>query len=324
MTSQPLLRGGIDLGGTKIASVVVDEDNRVLGSAREETPKSGGSGRVLDAAAATLAKALQTAGTPARGLRAVGMGSPGAVDAAKGTISHASNVTGFGSRVRAAEELRTRLGVPVFLGNDVGVAVDAEAALGAGRPFDSFLGVWWGTGVGGGVILQRRRWLGRGHAGEFGHTLVKKNGAKCPCGRKGCLEAYAGRLSMEERARKFAGWGRTTELFELMEKKGLTRLSSGIWAKAVEREDALALEILDRATEALALAMASAANLLDLDGIVLGGGLGARLGPIFKAKIEKRMHEQLFVPERPPRLVMSELGDDAGAIGAALLARQTA
>src|SRR6185437_15272570 len=97
--------------------------------------------------------------------------------------------------------LSRELGTSATLGNDVQVATDAEFELGAGKPYRSLLGVFWGTGVGGGIILDGKPWLGRGGAGEIGHMVVKMGGAKCPCGRHGCLEAYAGRAAMEHKAR---------------------------------------------------------------------------------------------------------------------------
>src|SRR5262249_21145723 len=101
----------------------------------------------------------------------------------------------------------------------------------------SFLGVWWGTGVGGGVLIDGVRWLGRGAAGEIGHMVVKLDGARCPCGRRGCVEAYAGRRAMERTARKRVARGARTQLFRIMEKKGRTQLASGVIAKALERDD---------------------------------------------------------------------------------------
>ena len=154
----------------------------------------------------------------------------------------------------------------VSLGNDVQVATDAEAALGAGRDRRSLLGVFWGTGVGGGLVLGRKRWLGRGSAGEIGHVVVKRGGAECPCGRRGCMEAYAGRKAMEERARRLAAKGRKTVLFEIMEKRGRDRLTSGIWARALKQHDELATELIDRAVEALGTGIASSVNLIDAGG----------------------------------------------------------
>ena len=114
--------------------------------------------------------------------------------------------------------MKEALGTEVRVGNDVQVATEAEFHLGAGREFQSLIGVFWGTGVGGGLVLDGKPWLGRGAAGEIGHMVVKRGGAKCPCGRKGCMEAYAGRSAMEAEARRQHEEGHKTDLFKLMEK----------------------------------------------------------------------------------------------------------
>ena len=128
-------------------------------------------------------------------LRAVGnrRGSPGTIEGA--SVSGARNLPGWNGAFPLGEALQRSLGAPVKLGNDVQVATRAEHRLGAGREFSSLLGVFWGTGVGGGLILDGRSWLGRGGAGEIGHTVVKLGGARCTCGRRGCVEAYAGRAA---------------------------------------------------------------------------------------------------------------------------------
>ena len=121
------------------------------------------------------------------------------------------------------------------LGNDVQVATDAEFELGSARQYSSLLGVFWGTGVGGGIVLDGRPWIGRDAAGEIGHVVVRRGGALCGCGRRGCMEAYAGRASMEARARRRASRGENTVLFKIMEERGRTRLTSGVWARALDR-----------------------------------------------------------------------------------------
>ena len=166
-----------------------------------------------------------------------------------------------------------------MVGNDVQVATDAEFKLGAGRLYGSLLGVFWGTGVGGGLILDGRPWTGRGGAGEIGHVVVVINGARCTCGRLGCMEAYAGRGSMEAYVRELHEQkGRKTDLFKLMKEHNRTRLTSGIWQRALEHGDKLATHTIDRAIEALGAGVASVINVLDVEGIVIGGGLGVRLG----------------------------------------------
>jgi len=252
----------------------------------------------------------------------VAVGAPGAVDANAGTLAHVSNVgRGWTEPYPVAADLGDLVEGPVALGNDVQVAVAAEYRLGAGRPYRSVLGVWWGTGVGGGLVLDGVPWRGRGAAGEIGHVVVKPGGARCGCGRRGCMEAYAGRASMERKARKAVRKGEKTLLFELMHKKGRPRLTSSIWNKALEEEDTLATWLIDRAVRMLGAGVASAINLLDVEAIILGGGLGTRLGPDYAGHIHEAMRPHIFVPERQPPVLVAELGELSGAIGAALLAQ---
>jgi len=317
----PRACGGIDLGGTKIQAVVVDGDSAVLGQARHPTPTEGGPSDVAGALAAALREAAQAAGMEPSALQGVGIGSPGAIDADAGTVSGARNLPGWGGTYPLAATLGELLGTPVSLGNDVQVATDAEVALGAGCGFRSLLGVFWGTGVGGGIVLDGKPWLGRGAAGEIGHMVVKRDGRRCPCGRRGCLEAYAGRAALEARAREQHAEGRKTDLFKLMEHHGRTRLTSGIWARALDHGDKLATELIDEAVAALGAGIASAVNLLDCEAVVIGGGLGVRFSEPMVARIAQAMQPHLFVDERPPAVKLVALGDLGGAIGAALLAR---
>ncbi|HWC87844.1 MAG TPA: ROK family protein [Solirubrobacteraceae bacterium] len=313
-------RGGIDLGGTKIQCVVVDESQKVLGSARGATPTAGGPADVAAAMAAAMREAATGAGLSGTSeLAGVGVGSPGAVDETAGTVSGAGNLPDWAGSFPLGPALSEALGTTVTLGNDVGVATEAEVVLGAGREASSLIGVFWGTGVGSGIVLDRRPWHGRGAAGEIGHTVVKIGGRRCLCGRRGCVEAYAGRAAMEARARKLQADGRPTDLFKLMEKHGRARLTSSIWARALERKDGLATELIHDAIEALGAGIASAINLLDLEMVVIGGGLGVRLGQPYVERIKAAMHPHLFVDDRPPDVLLAELGDMGGAIGAALL-----
>jgi glucokinase len=312
-------RGGIDLGGTKIQAVVVDDANTVLGEARHPTPTSGGPADVATAMANALREAARAAEHEPAELAGVGVGSPGAIDADAGTVAEARNLPDWEGPFPLAPTLAQQLGTRVALGNDVQVATDAEAELGAGRHYASLIGVFWGTGVGGGIVLDGRPWLGRGAAGEIGHMVVKRGGRRCPCGRHGCMEAYAGRAAMEARAHERHDKGEPTDLFKLMRHHGRERLTSGIWARAIEHGDKLATELVDDAVAALGAGIASAQNLLDVEAIVIGGGLGVRFGEPYVERIREAMHPHLFVDERPPDVKLVALGDLGGAIGASLL-----
>jgi glucokinase len=312
-------RGGIDLGGTKIQTVVVDAGNKVLGQSRRPTPTTGGPEDVAAEMVATMREAAEQAGLDPRELRGVGVGSPGDADEATGVVSDARNLPGWIGPFPLGDHLSAQLGVPVRIGNDVQVAVQGEFELGAGKEFDTILGVWWGTGVGGGLILGGKPWLGRGAAGEIGHVVVKRGGARCTCGRRGCMEAYAGRMAMEIKARKEVQKGAKTKLFEIMEERDRDRLTSGVWERALQHGDDLATRLIDRAVKALGAGVASCVNVIDPEAVIIGGGLGVRFGEKYVRRIAAQMHPHLFVDERPPAIRLAALGDLGGAIGAALL-----
>ena len=313
------LRGGIDLGGTKIQTAIIDAKGDVVGEAREPTPTEGGPEDVAEAMAKALREAAEGADLETSGLAGVGVGSPGDADEKTGIVSSAKNLPGWEGSFPLGEKLSEELGTEVKIGNDVQVATEAEFHLGAGKEFQSLIGVFWGTGVGGGLVLDGHPWLGRGAAGEIGHMVVKRGGAKCPCGRKGCLEAYAGRKAMEDEARQRHEDGEKTDLFQLMEKHEKPRLTSGIWERALDHEDKLAEQLIERAIEALGTGIASAINLLDVEAVILGGGLGIRFGERLKEPLMEEMCKHLFVDERPPAVRVASLGDLGGAIGASLL-----
>jgi glucokinase len=311
--------GGIDLGGTKIQAAIVDDDHSVLGSARRSTPTTGGPPEIAAEMEAALRDAAKAAEMEPAALVGVGVGSPGTIDA--GSVTSARNLPGWQGAFPLAATLERALGCRVEVGNDVQVATDAEFKLGAGRLYRSLLGVFWGTGVGGGLILDGKSWTGRGAAGEVGHIVVKMGGARCTCGRRGCMEAYAGRAAMERHVHKLQQEGRKTDLFKLMEERDRNRLTSGIWARALEHGDELAIEVLDRAVRALGAGIASAVNVLDVEGVIIGGGLGIRLGHPYARQIAQAMQPHLFADSRPPHVHVAALGDLGGAIGAALLLR---
>ncbi len=311
------MRGGLDLGGTKIQAVVTDSAATVLGEARRPTPGEGGHEAVVAELASALRDALGGMGVAAAALDGVGVGAPGSIEPATGTVLQMPNIGSWNGPFPLGPALAAELGVPVFIGNDVNAAVAAEQRFGAGRGFGSFLGVFWGTGVGGGVVVDGRMLVGRGSAGEIGHMCAKPGGRLCNCGLEGCVEAYAGRGSLEARAREIAK-DRKTVLFEIMEERGRDRLTSGIWLRALEHGDAVAEELLLRAVEALGVGIGAAVTLLDVEAVVVGGGLGQRLGALWLERIETAARRHTFFGEAPAYR-LAELGDLGGAIGASLL-----
>ena len=314
---------GVDLGGTKVQGVVVDADGTRLGEARGRTPVEGGPAAVVAEIAAVVRAAAKDAKVAQGGLAGIGIGSPGRVDPATGELFGAANLPGFGAPVPLGAMVADALGVErVVVGNDVVAATLAEHRLGTGRGFDDLLTVFAGSGIGGGLVVggELRRGA-HGAAGEIGHVVVVDGGELCPCGRRGCLEAYAGRVALERAVRAAAEAGRPTELLAIQRRQGRPRMSSAVWKAALEAGDPLAHELIDRAVEALGAAIASAVNLVDVQAVLIGGGLGDKLGEPFVRRVETAMAPHLFIPPAQVAVRLCQLGDYAGAMGAALLLR---
>ena len=315
---------GVDVGGTKIQVVVTDARFNRLGESRDQTPRTGGPPAVVRAIAELVEAARLDAGGPA--LAAVGVGAPGTVDRRRGIVARSPNLAGWMEPYPLTGELAKLVGAPVSVDNDVRAGVLGEHRLGAARPYADVLGVWFGTGVGGAVILGGQLRLGRsGACGEIGHVVVQPGGRRCGCGRRGCLEAYAGRASMERRARKLERSGRPTKLFEIMARQERDHVTSGVLARALEQGDALAHDLLDTAVWAAGAAIASVVNVLDVEAVVIGGGLGTRLGAPFVNRVAAAMQPHLFVDgEASVKVLPAGLGDYAGALGAATEAAELA
>ena len=317
---------GIDLGGTKVQGVIVDKAGTPLGSAVASTPGDGGPASVVDQVAAVVRAAAANAGIGVDDLDGVGMGSAGTVSPAAGVVLEAGNLSGFDRPVPLARLVAGALALDppmVRLENDVNAATLAEYRTGAGRGLDSLLAVFAGTGVGGAVVLGGRLHRGaRGAAGELGHAVVVMGGERCPCGRRGCTEAYAGRTPMERAVRTAVEAGRATELPAIQRRLGRARLTTDVLAEGLAAGDALAAELVELAARALGTAIASACNLLDVQGVLLGGGLTDGLGDPFVRLVERAVTPQLLANEPPLEIRRSALGDMAGAIGAALLVHE--
>jgi glucokinase len=313
MAARPIV--GIDLGGTKILGALI-VDGEVRARAKASTPRTGTPADVLDAIARVVGKV-----DPDAQADAVGVGVPGPVRPRTGVLPTAGNLPGWDHDVDVAAGLVERCGVAeVRVGNDVNVATLAEVRHGAGKGADQVLGVFMGTGVGAALVLDGRLRVGpRGLAGELGHTYVNFRDIAVDDGGdaigRGEVEDYAGRRMMESRARARHTAGEPTMLVDLA---GDGRMKSSVWAKALAADDPVAHAIVDEATEAMATAIAGAIALVDLELVVLGGGMAERLGAPFRADLEDRIARRAFAgataPVRP-----AALGDLAGALGAALL-----
>ena len=314
---------GIDMGGTSLRALVVNAHNEIL--AIEKTPtnvKLKPDALIGDLAAMTR-RAVAAAGMAKSQLRAVSIGAPGAVDPEHGVVYHAPNL-GWDA-VPLGAKLRKLLRVPVFVENDVNVGVAGEHALGAGKGAQGLVGIFVGTGIGGGIISQGELYLGmRGAAAEVGHMIVQVDGPRCGCGNHGCIEALASRTAMERDVRAAIRAGQKSIVPTLMEERGKDRMTSSIIQRALKRNDPLMIKVMKRAQYYLGLAVASVVNLLDPDCVVMGGGIAERLGEYFVAPIRKTAYANFLRRHDAERvkIVPGALGDNAGPLGAVVLARK--
>ena len=311
---------GIDLGGTKALAGAVGADNAIIGQAKISTRKKRDPETLLADVAACARSAVENAGIPFSSVQAVGIGVPGPIDPETGAVGNAPNLGWLNVPVKAI--LERELGLPVAVGNDVRVATLGEHQLGAGQGKSRVVTFFVGTGIGGGVVVDGKLYTGAHNAaGEIGHTFVAPGGPCCGAGHSGCLEAMASRTAIQRDILNAVKQGQKTALTHIVA-GNLANLKSSDLAEALAQDDKVTKRVLKRAAEYLGYGIASAVNLLDPDIIILGGGVVEALGETFiNWAIKVARPNYICEAARDTPIVGAALGDDAGMLGAALLAR---
>jgi glucokinase len=314
---------GMDLGGTKILAAVVDDAGHIVGEAKLKTQPKEGPDAVIGRMIEVSRQAIQKAEIEWSNALAMAVGVPGPLDPKSGIVYSTPNLPGW-DNIALGPRLSEELGIPVFLENDVNLGTLGEHALGAGRGTQDMVGVFVGTGVGGGLILDGRLRDGYRHAtAEIGHMIVLADGPVCGCGKRGCLESVASRTAIARDIRLGIAAGRESLIPELT-RGDPKRLTSGVLAKAWRKGDPLVSEVLSKAQWYLGLLTASIVNLIDPEMVVFGGGVVEALDEEFLAPIRVTAR-QYFIQQagaEQVRIVAAQLGDEAGVLGASVLARQ--
>jgi glucokinase len=314
---------GVDLGGTSLRALVVDSNNKVLGVEKDPTNAAQKPGGLIRDMAAVVERAIKTAGLKRADIAAVSVGAPGAADPEKGIIHKAPNLGWI--EVPLAAELKKLLGLPVFVENDVSAGVIGEHALGAGEGTSELVGIFVGTGIGGGIITGGKLNGGStGAAGELGHTVVLADGPVCSCGHRGCAEALASRWAMERDVRAAIKSGQKSIVLTLMEETNRTRMTSSIIAKALKKGDKVMTDVFSRSQYYLGILVANAVNSLDPERVVIGGGIAARLGEEYVQPARATAYEYFLRQADTERVEIrcGVLGDNANALGAVVTARK--
>jgi glucokinase len=313
---------GVDLGGTKILAAAFDSKLKVLATEKAKTPRSAEAAAVVAALEGAVRAVIAAAG-PDRELGGVGVAVPGPLDRAKGIVRFTPSM-GF-KDYRLGEELAGMFGAPSFLENDVQAGVYGELRAGALRGKLYAVGVFVGTGVGGGIVIDGKLYRGAtGSAGEVGHMILHEGGAACGCGNYGCLEALASRTAMAKDAIGQAATGKAPALYE-MAGSDLRKVRSSVLFDSIEAGDKGVKKAVDRAASWLGVGLANLVHVLNPEAIVVGGGVVTRFGQKFLDKAKASMDEHLMPGlAGTAELLLSELGDLAVPTGAACIALEAA
>lgn len=306
---------GVDIGGTAVKLAIVAPDGNIRASGHVPTQVEAGPSAAVPRIASAVGGLMREAGIPAGAVEVVGIASAGIIDFERALVLDAPNLRGW-ERWPLASEVGAALGLPFLLENDVNAMAYGEWQCGAGRGTRHLLCLTLGTGVGGGLILDGALYHGfRGAAGEVGHMTLDPQGPPCACGSTGCLESYVGSRPIVERARAFLGRDARPSALRAAT-ASLTPEKIGAAAAA---GDALAREVLAETGRWLGVGLASLANVLNPERIVVGGGVAAASEWILPAAREVLRERAMSVPGACAEVVQAALGNRAAVVGAALL-----
>lgn len=306
-----------DFGGTNLRAAIVEEGGELLERHEILTPSGATPEGILEKVADLLAGVVTTSGTrPIAACVAV----PGLINADEGKVLVAPNIAGFRNLVLTTP-IEQRLGIPTYIENDASAAALGEFRFGAGRGTRHLLHATLGTGIGGGIVVDRKLYRGAtGLAGEIGHIVIDPGGPKCNCGSRGCLEAMVSGVAFAERSKKLIASGKAPILASLVgdrEPKG-----RDLFAAAQQGEQMAEAEI-RHGGHLLGLGLGSLVNVLNPDAVTLSGGL-VNMGEMLLGPLRGAMHSIAYGPASGTIVRLSELGDDAGLLGAAAVAFERA
>ncbi len=313
---------GVDLGGTKILAGLFNNSLECVGTAKLSTKSQRGVPSVIDRIQRCIRDAVDEADLSLKQVAGVGIGAPGAVDFDAGTVIFAPNMEGW-KDVSLKKDLEKQLGIPVFVENDANIAVlGVHVAELKAKP-KSVVGIFVGTGIGGGLVLNGELYSGFNHtAGEIGHMVIDVNGPKCGCGNRGCFEAVASRTAIFQRIKAGIKDGEKTLLTEMLG-DGLEDMRSGDLRKAIRRGDKFVAKIVEQVAEYVGIGVSNLVNVLGPEVVVLGGGVVEALSDEMMGIISKTAKDHAMPGTmKGVEIVASKLGDSAGITGAAVLAKK--
>jgi glucokinase len=312
---------GVDLGGTKILAGVFDPDLNCLGRAKISTKPDRGPNEVTERIARCVRDAVDECDRDIKQVKAVGIGAPGTIDTVAGRVLFAPNLNW--EDVPLKKNLEKQLSLPVFVENDANAAMLGVYETELDSKPRHVIGIFLGTGIGGGIILDGKLFSGfTGTAGEIGHMVLQVGGPKCNCGNQGCFEALASRTAIFRKLSEAVASGKKTILTDSLG-PDLSGLRSGDLRKAIKKGDKLVESVIEEAAEYTGIAVASLINIFNPQVVILGGGVIDALGDEMMAIILETARDYgMSGAMKGVDIIASKKGDDAGIIGAAVLARR--
>lgn len=309
---------GIDLGGTNIVAGIVDENYKIIATAKRKTNCPRPAEEIADDMAAVALEAIENAGLKKEDIESAGVGSPGAIDPVNGVVTYANNLSFFG--VKLAEMLKSRTGIDFYLENDANAAAYGEFIAGAGKGTKDFVMITLGTGVGGGVIIDGKIYAGSNYAGtELGHVVVTMDGEMCSCGRQGCWEAYASATALIRQTKQAMIKYPDTIMWDMV--KGDINAVNGLTAfDAMRKGDEAGKQVVDKYIYYISVGVANNINIFQPEVFCIGGGI-SKEGDNLIVPVKKYVEGDNYARNLKKKAIIktAELGNDAGIIGAAFL-----
>jgi len=306
---------GIDLGGTNIKIGIVSNDGKLISKNSIKTEAEKGPEQIIENIKSGIKTILKGKTSKIKG---IGIGCPGVINVKKGTVENPPNLPGW-KKIKLGAIIEKEFNIPTSIENDANAAAIGELIFGAGKKYTSFVMVTLGTGVGGGVVFNKKIFRGEyGAAGEIGHISIDVNGPKCNCGSYGCIEAYIGNQYLKDRVRSELTNHTNSKIWELID-NDLANVSPRIIQDAAELNDSYAKSVIQNMGVQLGTAFASISNVLDISTFIIGGGVAGFGKPLFDM-IHKTTVERVLTPIRPRvKVIPAKLKNDAGIKGASSL-----
>jgi len=306
---------GIDLGGTNIKIGIVSNDGKLISKNSIKTEAEKGPEQIIENIKSGIKTILKGKTSKIKG---IGIGCPGVINVKKATVENPPNLPGW-KKIKLAAIIEKEFNIPTSIENDANAAAIGELIFGAGKKYSSFVMVTLGTGVGGGIVFNKKIFRGEfGAAGEIGHISIDVNGPKCNCGSYGCIEAYIGNQYLKDRVRSELTNYTNSKIWELID-NDLANVSPRIIQEAAELDDSYAKSVIHNMGVQLGTAFASISNVLDISTFIIGGGVAGFGQPLFDT-IHKTTVERVLTPLRPRvKVIPAKLKNDAGIKGASSL-----